>query len=958
MSTVAAAAAEPASEPGSADLLLQTIAGLVAETRSARQTPTLDSDLERDLGLDSLSRSELLTRLEHTFQVRLPEVTLSAATPRELLQALRNAGSDSRSPPAAIDQLYLQPVTDTGVALPEQAATLVDMLDWHARLHPQRIAFYLYQDQEQPQPVSYAGLQQHAREVAVGLRARGIQPGQTVAIMLPTELGYFSSFFGTLLAGATPVPIYPPARPNQIEDHLRRHARILDNARCRLLITVGEAKLVARLLQAQVESLDDIVTVEELVQPVDGWIAQTVRAEDIAFVQYTSGSTGDPKGVILTHANLLANVRALVQRAEAGAADVFVSWLPLYHDMGLIGACLGSFYCGLPLVVMSPLRFLRRPASWLWAIHQHRGTLSAAPNFAYELCLRNIRDSDIEGLDLSSWRLACNGAEPVNPATMRRFAERFAGYGFRADALAPVYGLAECSVGLALPVPGRGLKVDRIDQERFSKTGEALPVAPNIAADRILEMVACGHVLAGHEMRVVDSDGRELPQRHEGRLQFRGPSATRGYMNNPAATAQLFDGDWLETGDRAYIADGDLFISGRVKDMIIRGGRNIYPYELEQAVSEIDGIRKGCVAVFASPAPAADAAAGSEHLVIVAETREQDRQVLEQLREQVSHCSVDILGAPADVIVLAPPHSVLKTSSGKIRRNAVRELYQRNALGYGNRALWWQLLRVAGGSIVPSVRNGLRRLGRYLFAGYAWLVFGLLALVVWSGMLVLPKPDWRWRFNRGVGRLALWLTGTRLSVEGPQNLNPPRMRQSCIVVANHASYLDALVLTTALPRDFRFVAKRELAGNRFMKFLLRRLGTILVERFDLQQASADNETAVQALRDGDSLVFFPEGTLIRTPGLLPFRLGAFVAAAQTQTPVVPVVIRGTRAMLLGGTWFPRRGSLQVIVCEPVEPTGDDWRAAVDLRDRARTVMLEHCGEPDLNIQDNPFFKSS
>ncbi|MEZ5582928.1 MAG: AMP-binding protein [Candidatus Competibacteraceae bacterium] len=430
-----------------ATLLLETITTLVRETRRGRVgLIALDSHLERDVGLDSLSRAELLLRLERDFTVELPQTALTTETPRELLRLLLAASGSSGVANAA--ELDYQPLGEAE-SVPSQAGTLLEVLDWHVRTHPERLYLYLYGKDERPEEISYATLQKDAKAVAVGLQERGLLPGQTVAIMLPTGRDYFLSFFGALLAGGIPVPIYPPTRPSQLEEHLRRHSKILDNARTSALITVPEAKVVARLLQAQVDALRHVVTVEELtVAGNHAWASPLVHSQDVAFLQYTSGSTGDPKGVMLSHANLLANIRAMGQRIQANSTDVFVSWLPLYHDMGLIGACLGSLYYAFPLAVMSPLSFLARPVRWLRAIHRHRGTLSAAPNFAYELCVRNIPDKALEGLDLSSWRLAINGAEPVNPRTLERFMRRFEPYGFRAEAMAPVCGLAECSGGV------------------------------------------------------------------------------------------------------------------------------------------------------------------------------------------------------------------------------------------------------------------------------------------------------------------------------------------------------------------------------------------------------------------------------------------------------------------------------------------------------------------------------
>ena len=266
---------------------------------------------------------------------------------------------------------------------------------------------------------------------------------------------------------------------------------------------------------------------------------------------------------------------------QVTSTDVFVSWLPLYHDMGLIGAWLGSLYHAFPLVVMSPLTFLARPERWLWAIHKHRGTLSASPNFGYELCLRKIPDTALAGLDLSSWRMAFNGAEPVSPETIARFAQRFGQYGLRPQAMAPVYGLAECSVGLAFPPPGRGPLIDCIRRDSFMRTGHAEPAGSDEADVLRVTRMRAGR-FSGHEIRIVDATGRELGERVEGHLEFKGPSATSGYFRNPEQTRLLFHGEWLDSGDFAYMAEGDVYLTGRSKDIIIRAGRNIYPYELEE----------------------------------------------------------------------------------------------------------------------------------------------------------------------------------------------------------------------------------------------------------------------------------------------------------------------------------------------------------------------------------------
>lgn len=935
-----------------ASQLLSLLQALLSEIRPAERTATtfdLDSHFDRELGLDSLSRTELLRRIEPSFQVTLGEQALLADTPRALLNLILQAKGQSLSttptsmelpltrivPPITADDVSYQP------GVPERVNTLIEMLDWHVERHPDRIAIQILDEEERIDiAFTYASLQQGATEVATGLRERGLQPLQTVAIMLPTGGDYFLSFFGILLAGGVPVPIYPPMRPSQIEEHLRRHVRLLNNAQAVALITAPEAKLVARLLRSQLDTLNHIVTVAELQRPALTPPTVSLRDRDLAFLQYTSGSTGNPKGVMLTHANLLANLRAMGQRIAVNSNDVFVSWLPLYHDMGLIGACLGSLYHAFPLVVMSPLSFLARPARWLRAIHRYRGTLSAAPNFAYELCARTIQDREIQDINLGSLRMLCNGAEPVNPATMERFNARFSAYGFRAEAMAPVYGLAECSVGLALPPPGRTPVVDTVRREPFFTDGLAQPTLTDDST--ALRFPSCGQPLPGHQIRIVDERGRELPERREGRLEFKGPSATTGYYRNSAATLQLFPhGDgWLDSGDRAYLAGGDVYLTGRTKDLIIRGGRNLYPYELEQTVGEIPGIRKGCVAVFASNDPTT----GSEHLVVVAETRATQPEIRSTLRQQIQNACVDLLGAPPDDVLLAPPYSVLKTSSGKIRRTAVRDLYERKALGHGGRALWLQLLRLT----LLSGRTRARRLavsaGEHLYAAYVWTLFGLLAPGVWLGVMVLPTVKWRWKWCRSAARILVRLTGAPFTVQGLERLP----EGPCILVANHSSYLDVYVLLAAIPHHFHYVAKRELLNNCWVAMPLKRIGTLFVERFDPQRSAEEGRQLIGAARDGKSLGFFPEGTFTRMPGLLPFRMGAFVAAAQAGVPVVPTIIRGTRAMLRAGSWFPRWSRLEVIVETPIQPDGKDWSAVVRLREAARLSILRRNGEPDLN----------
>jgi 1-acyl-sn-glycerol-3-phosphate acyltransferase len=924
--------------------LTQQLLREVHPQRRADHGLTLDSSFEKDIGLDSLARVELIARVEKHFQLALPERTFAEVeTPRDLLRALRGAQAPVPTTAAAAAVAAPAPVAGN---IPDAAQTLLEVLDWHVAHHPGRPHIQLYEEQGDGDVISYRQLHKRALRVAAGLQQRSLQGGEPVAIMLPSGPAYFYSFFGVLMAGGIPVPIYPPARPAQLEDHMRRHVRILNNCRAHTLITVSEAQRLARLLRSQVPSLRHIVSAEELLESTSPAVLPTPAADDSAFIQYTSGSTGSPKGVVLSHANLLANIRAMGQAVEASAQDVFVSWLPLYHDMGLIGAWLGSLYYAALLVVMSPLSFLARPERWLWAIHRYRGTLSAAPNFGYEYCLRRLQDEDLQGLDLGSWRAAFNGAEAVSPDTLDAFGARFAAYGFRADAMMPVYGLAEASVGLAFPPLARGPLIDRVERDTFMRSGHAEPAAADNG--NALRFVSSGPPLAGHELRVVDTAGHELPERHEGRLEFRGPSSTSGYYRDAVRTRQLFHDGWLDTGDLAYMANGELYITGRIKDIIIRAGRNIYPHELEAAVGNIAGVRNGRVAVFGSTDPRT----GTERLIVLAETRSEDSAERERLRGEINTLASDLVGAPPDEVVLAPPGTVLKTSSGKIRRAASRERFEQGDIGKRPRSVPWQVARVALAGTLPQLRRSLRSAAALLYAGYCWSLYTLLAPVVWLGVTLLPRITQRWAVMRACVRILEKATATPVRVNGLQHIPAPG--QPCVLVANHASYLDGYTLVSRLPGHFRFIAKAELADRFLIRLPLQRIHTEFVQRFETGKGVRDTQHFAELLRAGHQLLFFPEGTFTRVPGLRPFYLGAFTAAAQAAVPVIPVAIRGTRSLLRSGSWFPHRGAISIEIGAPLDPReaaaaagADAWRVAIALRDQCRSFILRHCGEPDL-----------
>jgi fatty-acyl-CoA synthase len=933
-------------------LVLDTLRGLLAEVDPSRARGAIgpDQSLTRELALGSLERVELAMRLERAAGVPLGETVLAEAdTPRQIAAAIARAriqpGPQPGAPPRAQPgpQPGAQPRAQPGAQPAEVrgnrgpatgARTLIDALRWQVEQGADRVHIQLRTDDGTDTTITYGSLYRDASAVAAGLRSRGVVPGERVALLLRTEPAFFHAYFGILLAGAVPVPLYPPFRADQIEEYASRQAAILRNAGARVLLTFAEAERAAALLRPLAPSLTTVATVPDIRHDPGGVAEVDVTADALALIQYTSGSTGSPKGVALSHANLLANIRAFGEAFDMTGDDVGVTWLPLYHDMGLIGAWFGPLYHGMPIVSMSPLAFLAKPVRWLEAISRHRGTITAAPNFAFDLCARKIADADLQGLDLSSWRVALNGAEAVLAGTVERFTTRFAPFGFRPDALRPVYGLAEGSLCVTAPPAGRLPRIERLSRDAFQHARAIEPAAPD--DPQPLTFVACGRPIPRHELRIVDDREAPRPPRVEGRVQFRGPSSMQGYFENPEATAAVVhDGGWIDTGDLGFLDDeGDLFVTGRAKDVIIAGGRNIYPQEVEEAVADVPGIRRGCVAAFGVQ----DGRSGTERLVVVAETRGAAPPDGSPLHAAVGAAIVAAIGVPADTIVFARPGSVPKTSSGKIRRSTTRELYESGRLHRGRASAAWQWARLVGRHLAWRGGRALAFAGTLLYSGWVWIAVAIVALPLWIAVALTRTPRQARRVIAVASRLLLLAGGCRPRVEGRA---PATLPAPAVIVANHASFLDVLLLLAVLPPTVRFGAKARLTSYPILGTILRRAGYVLVQR-----GTRESATALAATIDaGESLFIFPEGTFVRAPGVMPFRLGAFQVAVDKGVPVVAIALRGTRAVWPDETFRLRPAPLTVAIAEPLTSSETGWAAMVGLRDAARTWIARESGEP-------------
>jgi acyl-CoA synthetase (AMP-forming)/AMP-acid ligase II len=519
--------------------------------------------------------------------------------------------------------------------------------------------------------IPYKTLLDEALAIGGALQARGLAPGERVALVTPDVAEFIRGFFGISVAGLVPVPLFPPAQAGDIPTFTRQSRQILVASRASAVVTSPE---VAALL---LDASETVLTVAALRDGPALAAPMAPAPSAIALLQFTSGSTAAPKGVVLTHANIDANVRAIAgpDGLSVTAEDVGVSWLPLYHDMGLIGTLLAGMYAQVDLVMMSPVLFLKRPTAWLDAISTYRGTISFAPNFAYELCVRRVKPSQVDSFDLSSWRIAGCGAEPIRHEALRGFAEHFARARFRASSLVPSYGLAEHTLAVSF---SRGrLTIDSVDPGRLGRESRAVPVTNGSPAVRI---VGCGRPFPGHAVRVIDEEGRPLPERHVGQIVAQGPSVMAGYFDDPQATAEALHDGWLHTGDLGYVADGELFVCGRIKDLIIRHGRKYHPPDLESTIADVEGIRASGVVVFA-----VNRLAETHQVVAVLEARPSaaPADIIDSVRRRVR----DTAGLELDEVVVAPPGTIPRTTSGKVRRAETRARFEAGTLLSSDRGL-------------------------------------------------------------------------------------------------------------------------------------------------------------------------------------------------------------------------------------------------------------------------------
>lgn len=530
---------------------------------------------------------------------------------------------------------------------------------------------------------SWDKLRTEAMRRAAHLRALGMKPGDRLAMVMPDGEDFVPTFFGAVWAGVVPVPLYPPLSLGKLDAYVDTLVAILSRARPTHLATTSKLETVLWGAVAKAGTLQGVLTSEQLQKdppPTADQSPATITPGDVVFLQFTSGSTSAPKGVEVTHGSLRANAWAIMRDGLQTNSDTDhgVSWLPLYHDMGLIGFVLSPMFHKVQCTFIPTLTFVRHANVWLDTISQKKGTISFAPNFAYALAVKRAKPEQIAKWDLSSMKAFGCGAEPINAATMASFVETFSKAGLKPTAMLPCYGMAEATLAISFIGLGDTLSTDVVQKDALQQQRLATPPAKGQDAETV-SFVNCGRTFPGHDVGAFDDAGRRLGDRAIGELWVRGPSVARGYFQDLEATRTTFGGGWLRTGDLGYLVDGQVFITGRKKDLIIINGRNWEPQRLEWVADDVPEVRKGSTVAFSVPGGA------SEQLIVVVESRTQNPEGLKDAVKQRLNEHLQL--APHEVVI-APPGSLPKTSSGKIQRQKTRTQYLDGTLGQeGNRTL-------------------------------------------------------------------------------------------------------------------------------------------------------------------------------------------------------------------------------------------------------------------------------
>ncbi len=783
---------------------------------------SMDDKFEADLGLGSLERLELFSQIETTLGVKLsPSEISTIQTLRDIVTILARSHGSQSLVVNQCDKATVQAVTID----PSKVTNLRDLLIMYTQRYPNRRHVVLLSGDGSEKEITYAMLYKQAGKISNALTTRGIQTGDHVALLLPSGEDFLYSFLGVIFSGAIPIPICPPESANQVGEYISQAVSILKKSDVRLLVTFGKFQKLAKFFRGFLPHLLGVTTTNDLLKSEFYLPKLKISSSQAAFVQYTYGSAGNFKKIVLTHKNILENIRSILKLFEVTTSDITVSWLPLHHDTDLIVMWLANLYFGSTLVLYSSKNFLSRPESWLWTIHKYRATISAGPNFAYEICINKINDNTLLGLDLSSWRIAGNISEMVCAQTLKRFSEKFSQYGFKSKALTNVYVLSEGAILMCAGSILEDQKIDRIASHEFHQKNIAKPIFER--EKKYYEFVSCGSPIDNYQIRIVDEENTCLPERNIGMVHCKVRSMMCEYYRDQAVSEKVFHGGWIDTGDLGYLAEGELYITGRRKDIITKEGKNYYPTEIEDIITMYSDLNFGQVVVFSS----VENLSGIKKILAIVESKNNDKNSHKILKKQICQIVVKCLGFSLDDILIVTENVLPKTTNGKLRRYVCGEIYSQKNIRKIKNNIIIKLFNIYVRCFIAKTKKILTLCLRFFYTIYLFLVLISMASLTYIAIRFFNRDNGE-KIIKTASKITLRASFCSIEIDG---INHIKSKKNMIFVSNHASYIDVLVLVAFLPGHFCYVAKSELKKSYFLRKILKTLEIVYVDRVDFSK---------------------------------------------------------------------------------------------------------------------------
>ncbi len=878
--------------------------------KQAYRAVTLEKSLTYDLGIGSIERIELMQRLEKIFSIRLEENSIARADNLDVIyEEILNKLEQKQPEYHFVDHIADLPEIDM-----RSAESLVDILLLGKQQDPLRTWLYLQNADGKEATLSYQELYNETINMACYLKEKGLRPGNKIVIALPTSCEFFYAFFASLLLGGRPII----SSPLLLKEKKQSLPPFLIDGDVDFVIAEDNLKSQLNLKKIIFLSPSDALDVKHKDQNI------CINEKNNGVVGLlTAGTTGDKKEILLRQESVLENIKSSIDAMSMSPSDIVVNWLPLNNSVSLISMCLTSLYAGIPLVLIDYNDFLQQPERWLWAIHFHQGTISVASDFDLAQCTQKIKFHTLDGLDISSCRVALVATDQPQVDTLNAFNQKFSPYGFKETCLTPAYALTENGALLTISNPGNKYQTDQASLDRLLKENTAEKTDTSLSID----YVNCGEVVGNNDIRIADSDGVVLKDRQIGKIQFSRPSS--------------FEDDsrrWISSGDYGYTVNKSLFVIGREQGLIyLKESKQCYAKVIENLVGMLPDINANSVAAFND---------SNENYILVVETTVDSASQHSNVREIVSKKLKQSGISTPEKIIFLKNNSLPRTLSGKIKRFQCKKDYENNSLGRELSPSLIQKIKVKSKKIWNILSGKIKFSLRVIYTFYVGIILVLTGPPGWIIIMCLPR-------KLGAKFLKLWCKFLFASMFCPIKYSEdPSVGESktpIVYTANHTGYLDIVALISVLPSDISYIGKQELSDVGFLKKLMQHLGYIFVNPVDFTKTPGEIAEITETVKSGRSVLIFAEGTFTYATGLRPFKMGTFKIAAETMSPVCPVSIQGVRTVLRDGSCMFRPNFIKIHVSSLIFPVENSWSESLRLRDEAYKAIADNCGEKTISL---------